>query len=283
VKLVRFGDKGAEKPGIVDANGAVRDASGEVEDYGPETISPELLDRLRRLDVSRLPRVEAGVRLGPPIARTGHFIAIGLNYEDHAREAGMAIPNEPIIFSKAPSSLSGPNDDIVLPKGSEKGDWELELGIVIGRRGSYIDRAEAFDYVFGYCLANDVSERALQLEGTGQWIKGKSAETFGPLGPWLVTPDEIPDPQNLDMWLEVSGERMQSGNTKTMIFPCDELVSFCSQVMVLEPGDVIITGTPPGVGLGKKPAPRFLKPGDTIVATIQGLGEQRQTVVAYPG
>jgi 2-keto-4-pentenoate hydratase/2-oxohepta-3-ene-1,7-dioic acid hydratase in catechol pathway len=283
VKLVRFGDKGAEKPGIVDANGAVRDASGEVEDYRPETIGPELLDHLRRLDVSRLPRVDDGVRLGPPIARTGHFIAIGLNYEDHAREAGMAIPNEPIIFSKAPSSLSGPNDDIVLPKGSEKGDWELELGIVVGRRGSYIARAEALDYVFGYCLANDVSERALQLEGTGQWIKGKSAETFGPLGPWLVTPDEIPDPQNLDMWLDVSGERMQSGNTKTMIFPCDELVSFCSQVMVLEPGDVIITGTPPGVGLGKKPTPRFLKAGDTIVATIQGLGEQRQKVVAYPG
>jgi 2-keto-4-pentenoate hydratase/2-oxohepta-3-ene-1,7-dioic acid hydratase in catechol pathway len=282
VKLVRFGDKGAEKPGIVDADGAVRDASGEVEDYSPETIGPELLDRLRRLDVSRLPRVDDRVRLGPPIARTGHFIAIGLNYEDHAREAGMAIPDEPIIFSKAPSSLSGPNDDIVLPKGSEKGDWELELGIVVGRRGSYIGRAEALDYVFGYCLANDVSERALQLEGTGQWIKGKSAETFGPLGPWLVTPDEIPDPQNLDMWLDVSGERMQSGNTKTMIFPCDELVSFCSQVMVLEPGDVIITGTPPGVGLGKKPTPRFLKPGDTIVATIQGLGEQRQKVVAYP-
>jgi 2-keto-4-pentenoate hydratase/2-oxohepta-3-ene-1,7-dioic acid hydratase in catechol pathway len=282
VKLVRFGDKGAEKPGIVDADGAVRDASGEVEDYSPETIGPELLDRLRRLDVSRLPRVDDRVRLGPPIARTGHFIAIGLNYEDHAREAGMAIPDEPIIFSKAPSSLSGPNDDIVLPKGSEKGDWELELGIVVGRRGSYIGRAEALDYVFGYCLANDVSERALQLEGTGQWIKGKSAETFGPLGPWLVTPDEIPDPQNLDMWLDVSGERMQSGNTKTMIFPCDELVSFCSQVMVLEPGDVIITGTPPGVGLGKKPTPRFLKAGDTIVATIQGLGEQRQKVVAYP-
>jgi 2-keto-4-pentenoate hydratase/2-oxohepta-3-ene-1,7-dioic acid hydratase in catechol pathway len=282
VKLVRFGDKGAEKPGIVDADGAVRDASGEVKDYRPETIGPELLDHLRRLDVSRLPRVDNGVRLGPPIARTGHFIAIGLNYEDHAREAGMAIPNEPIIFSKAPSSLSGPNDDIVLPKGSEKGDWELELGIVVGRRGSYIGRAEALDYVFGYCLANDVSERALQLEGTGQWIKGKSAETFGPLGPWLVTPDEIPDPQNLDMWLDVSGERMQSGNTKTMIFPCDELVSFCSQVMVLEPGDVIITGTPPGVGLGKKPTPRFLKAGDTIVATIQGLGEQRQKVVAYP-
>jgi 2-keto-4-pentenoate hydratase/2-oxohepta-3-ene-1,7-dioic acid hydratase in catechol pathway len=282
VKLVRFGEKGAERPGMLDADGAIRDVSGEVDDYRPETIGPELLDRLRRLDPAALPRVDAGVRLGAPIARTGHFIAIGLNYEDHAREAGMAIPNEPIIFSKAPSSLSGPNDDIVLPPGSEKGDWELELGIVIGRRAAYVDQAEALDYVFGYCAANDVSERALQLEGTGQWIKGKSCETFGPLGPWLVTPDEVPDPQNLDMWLDVNGERMQTGNTKTMIFPCAELVAFCSKVMVLEPGDVIITGTPPGVGLGRKP-PRFLKPGDSIHLWIDGLGEQRQKVVRHPG
>jgi 2-keto-4-pentenoate hydratase/2-oxohepta-3-ene-1,7-dioic acid hydratase in catechol pathway len=282
VKLVRFGEKGAEKPGILDAEGTIRDVSGEVDDYRPETIGPDLLDRLRRLDPTRLPRVEAGVRLGAPIARTGHFIAIGLNYEDHAREAGMAIPNEPVIFSKAPSCLSGPNDDVILPRGSEKGDWELELGIIIGRRAAYIDRAEADDYIFGYCIANDVSERALQLEGTGQWIKGKSCETFGPLGPWLVTPDEVGDPQNLDMWLEVSGERMQTGNTKTMIFPCAELVAYCSKVMVLEPGDVIITGTPPGVGLGRKP-PRFLKPGETMHLWIDGLGEQRQKVVRHPG
>jgi 2,4-didehydro-3-deoxy-L-rhamnonate hydrolase len=282
MKLVRFGPKGEEKPGILDETGAIRDASGAVDDYRPENLGPPLLDRLRALDLGSLPRVDAGARLGPPIARVGHFIAIGLNYEDHAREAGMPIPAEPILFSKAPSSLSGPYDDIVLPKGSEKGDWELELGIVIGRRASYVSEAEALDHVFGYCVSNDVSERTLQLEGTGQWIKGKSAETFGPLGPWLVTPDEVPDPQNLDMWLEVSGERMQSGNTRTMIFSCAELIAFTSRCMVLEPGDVIITGTPPGVGLGKKP-PRFLKPGDTIVATIEGLGEQRQRVVAHPG
>ncbi|HEX2256995.1 MAG TPA: fumarylacetoacetate hydrolase family protein [Afifellaceae bacterium] len=282
MKLVRFGDKGSEKPGILDDDGAIRDASGEVDDYRPETIGPELLDRLRRLDPAALPRVDAGVRLGAPIARTGHFIAIGLNYEDHAREAGMAIPNEPIIFSKAPSSLNGPNDDVILPPNSEKGDWELELGIVIGRRASYVDKGESLDHVFGYCIANDVSERALQLEGTGQWIKGKSCETFGPLGPWLVTPDEIPDPQNLDMWLDVDGERMQTGNTRTMIFPCAELVAFCSKVMVLEPGDVIITGTPPGVGLGRKP-PRFLKPGETMHLWIDGLGEQRQKVVRHRG
>ena len=282
MKLVRFGEKGAEKPGILDADGAVRDASGEVDDYRPDTIGPELMGRLRRLDPARLPRVETGVRLGPPIARTGHFIAIGLNYEDHAREAGMPIPNEPIIFSKAPSSLSGPDDDVILPPGSQKGDWELELGIIIGRRAAYIDQSEANNYIFGYCIANDVSERALQLEGTGQWIKGKSCETFGPLGPWLVTPDEVPDPQDLDMWLEVSGERMQTGNTKTMIFPCAELGAYCSKVMVLEPGDVIITGTPPGVGLGRKP-PRFLKPGETMHLWIHGLGEQRQKVVRHPG
>ena len=280
VKLVRFGEKGSEKPGILDGNGAIRDVSGEVDDYRPETIGPELLNRLRQLDSSRLPTVDASTRLGSPIARTGHFIAIGLNYEDHARESGMPIPNEPIIFSKAPSSLSGPNDDVILPPGAEKGDWEVELGIVIGRRAAYVDQAQALDYVFGYCLANDVSERAYQLEGTGQWIKGKSAETFGPLGPWLVTPDEIPDPQNLEMWLDVSGERMQSGNTTTMIFPCDELVAYCSKLMVLEPGDVIITGTPPGVGMGRRPQ-RFLTPGDTMHVYIEGLGEQHQRVVRH--
>jgi 2,4-didehydro-3-deoxy-L-rhamnonate hydrolase len=282
MKLVRFGSKGQEKPGILDEEGAIRDASGAVDDYRPETIGPELLDRLRSLDISSLPRVDAGVRIGPPVARVGHFVAIGLNYEDHAREAGMPIPAEPILFSKAPSSLSGPYDDIILPKEAEKGDWELELGLVIGKRASYVSEGEALDHVFGYCISNDVSERVLQLEGTGQWIKGKSAETFGPLGPWLVTPDQVGDPQDLDMWLEVSGQRMQSGNTRTMIFTCAELIAFTSRCMVLEPGDVIITGTPPGVGLGMKP-PRFLKPGDTIVAHIEGLGEQRQRVVAYPG
>jgi 2-keto-4-pentenoate hydratase/2-oxohepta-3-ene-1,7-dioic acid hydratase in catechol pathway len=282
VKLVRFGEKGSERPGILDAEGTIRDTSGEVDDYRPETIGPELAERLRRLEPSRLPSVDAGTRLGPPIARTGHFIAIGLNYEDHAREAGMPIPNEPIIFSKAPSALSGPNDDVILPPDSQKGDWEVELGIVIGRRAAYVGEAEALDHVFGYCLANDVSERTYQLEGTGQWIKGKSAETFGPIGPWLVTRDEVPDPQTLDMWLEVSGERMQTGSTSTMIFSCAELVAYCSRLMVLEPGDVIITGTPPGVGMGRRPQ-RFLKPGDTMHLFMQGLGEQRVKVVRHGG
>jgi 2-keto-4-pentenoate hydratase/2-oxohepta-3-ene-1,7-dioic acid hydratase in catechol pathway len=282
MKLVRYGAKGAEKPGLVDATGRLRDLSAEVEDFRPELMTFALTDRLSRLDPASLPAVDGKPRLGPPVARTGHFIAIGLNYADHAREAGQPIPAEPVIFSKAPSSLSGPDDDVIVPKGSKKLDWEVEIAFVIGKRASYVSEAEALDYVLGYAICNDVSERFWQIENTGQWIKGKSAETFGPLGPWLVTPDEVGDPQSLDMWLDVNGKRMQTGNTKTMIFGIAHLVSYLSGKMVLEPGDVVTTGTPPGVGLGMKP-PVFLKPGDVMELHIEKLGKQRQKVVAYSG
>ena len=282
MKLVRYGERGSERPGMVDRDGRIRDLAGEIRDFTPEAMTLELADRLRRLDPDNLPVVDGQPRFGAPLARTGHFIAIGLNYADHAREAGLPIPAEPVIFSKAPSSLSGPNDDVVLPRGSEKTDWEVELGLVIGKGGFYIEQADALSHVFGYLLANDVSERFYQIEGTGQWIKGKSAPTYGPLGPYLATADEVPDPQNLDMWLDLNGERMQTGNTKTMIFPVAELISFVSSRMALEVGDVIITGTPPGVGMGRRPR-HFVKPGDEMRLGIQGLGEQRQKVVAYPG
>jgi 2,4-diketo-3-deoxy-L-fuconate hydrolase len=280
MKLVRFGPKGAEKPGLIDEAGRLRDLSDSIPDLRPETLTPDLAARLSALNSSRLPAVSGDPRLGPPIARTGHFIAIGLNYADHAAESGMAIPAEPVLFAKAPSCMSGPYDDVIIPKGSKKLDWEVELAFLIGRRASYVSEADALDYVFGYMICNDVSERFWQLEGTGQWIKGKSAETFGPLGPWLLTADEIGDPQNLEMWLDVNGERMQTGNTSTMIFPVAELVSYISGKMVLEPGDVITTGTPPGVGQGKKP-PIFLKDGDIMELGIAKLGEQRQRVVAF--
>jgi 2-keto-4-pentenoate hydratase/2-oxohepta-3-ene-1,7-dioic acid hydratase in catechol pathway len=283
MKLVRYGPKGQEKPGLIDSSGQLRDLSGEVPDFRPELMTLELAERLSKLDAQRLPAVSGNPRLGPPLARTGHFIAIGLNFRDHAEETNMPIPAEPVIFSKAPSSMSGPNDDVIVPKGSKKLDWEVELGLVIGRRASYVSEAEALGCIFGYLLANDVSERHFQLEGTGQWIKGKSAETFGPLGPWLVTPDEVGDPQNLDMFLDVNGQRMQTGNTRTMIFTVAHLVAYTSSKMVLEPGDVIITGTPPGVGAGKKPQPIFLKPGDVIELSVEKLGKQRQKVVAFPG
>jgi 2-keto-4-pentenoate hydratase/2-oxohepta-3-ene-1,7-dioic acid hydratase in catechol pathway len=278
MKLVRYGPKATEKPGLIDATGQLRDLSGEVEDFRPELMTFDLTDRLARLDPARLPAVAGNPRLGPPLARTGHFIAIGLNYADHAAEAGQPIPAEPVIFSKAPSSLSGPDDDVIVPKGSRKLDWEVELAFVVGKRASYVGEADALHHVLGYAICNDVSERFWQIEGTGQWIKGKSAETFGPLGPWLVTPDEIGDPQNLAMWLEVNGERRQTGHTKTMIFGVAHLVSYLSGKMVLEPGDVVTTGTPPGVALGMKP-PLWLKPGDVMELHIDKLGKQRQKVV----
>ncbi|MGY6709196.1 MAG: fumarylacetoacetate hydrolase family protein [Rhizobiaceae bacterium] len=279
MKLLRFGEIGEEKPGVIDKNGTIRDVSSLVSDFTPETISPLMLGTLTRADFASLPEVPANTRLGPPVARTGHFIAIGLNYADHAEESGMPIPTEPIIFSKAPSSLCGPNDDVIIPRGSVKTDWEVELAIVIGERCHYVEEEQALSMILGYALCNDVSEREFQAERGGQWIKGKSAPTFGPLGPWLVTRDEIADPQDLDMFLDVNGERCQTGNTKTMIFSVAHIVSYVSQFMVLEPGDIITTGTPPGVGMGMKPQ-RFLKSGDNMHLGIAGLGEQRQKVVA---
>ncbi len=279
MKLVRFGQPGEEKPGLVDASGAIRDLSGAVGDIDGAFLAKGLA-QVAGLDVELLPKVAAGTRLGSPVARVGNFIAVGLNFADHAAETGAAIPSEPILFNKAPSCIVGPNDDVTIPKGSKKTDWEVELAIVIGRRACYVHANEALSYVAGYCICNDVSEREYQIERGGQWMKGKSAPTFGPLGPWLVTPDEIPDVQNLSMWLDVNGEKAQRGSTKTMIFDCAKIVSYTSHFMMLQPGDVITTGTPPGVGLGMKP-PRFLKPGDVVTLGIEGLGEQRQSIVPY--
>jgi 2-keto-4-pentenoate hydratase/2-oxohepta-3-ene-1,7-dioic acid hydratase in catechol pathway len=279
LKLVRFGRKGKEKPGVIDKNGVVRDVSSLVADYTPETISPSLLRTLKKADLSALPAAPKSARLGAPLARTGHFVAIGLNYADHAAETGAAIPKEPIIFSKAPNCLSGPNDDVLMPKGSKKLDWEVELAVIIGKTCDYVEEKDALGHIFGYALCNDVSEREFQAERGGQWMKGKSGPTFGPLGPWIATADEIKDPQKLDMFLDVNGKRMQTGNSSTMIFTVAQIVSYLSQFMVLDPGDVITTGTPPGVGLGMKP-PVFLKNGDAIHLGIAGLGEQRQKVVA---
>lgn len=279
MKLLRFGELGLEKPGILDKDGVIRDASSVVSDYSPGTVSLELLSILADIDPAALPAVPKGVRIGAPVSRIGHFVAIGLNYADHAAETGAPIPKEPIVFSKAPSCLSGPNDDVMLPKGSVKSDWEVELAVVIGKECDYVEEKDALKHVFGYAVCNDVSEREYQAERGGQWIKGKSAPTFGPLGPWIVTPDEIGDPQNLDMFLDVNGKRMQTGNTSTMIFTVRQIVSYLSRFMILEPGDVITTGTPPGVGLGMKP-PVFLKDGDEMRLGIAGLGEQRQKVVA---
>ncbi|MEO3999848.1 fumarylacetoacetate hydrolase family protein [Mesorhizobium sp. CAU 1732] len=279
MKLIRFGAAGSEKPGVVDKAGIIRDVSSVVSDYGPETLSPHLIDALRAVDLASLPAAPDGVRIGAPVSRIGHFIAIGLNYADHAAESGMAIPSEPIVFSKAPSSLCGPNDDVLIPRGSKKLDWEVELAIVIGTRCDYVEEANALDHVLGYAVCNDVSEREYQAERGGQWMKGKSAPTFGPLGPWIVTRDEIPDVQALDMFLDIDGKRAQTGNTSTMIFSAAHIVSYLSEFMVLEPGDVITTGTPPGVGLGMKPQ-RFLKEGEVMHLGIAGLGEQRQKVVS---
>jgi len=278
LKLLRIGPAGQEKPALLDADGVARDVSSIVPDFSPETVSPELIARLKAADAASLPALPAGARIGAPLSRTGHFIAIGLNYADHAAESNMPIPAEPIVFSKAPSCLCGPDDDIVIPPGSEKLDWEVELAVVIGRRCDRVGEADAPAHILGYAVCNDVSERAWQIERGGQWIKGKSAPTFGPVGPWIVTPDEIADPQALDMFLDVNGAPAQRGNTGTMIFSVAYLVSYLSQFMVLEPGDIITTGTPPGVGMGRKP-PLYLKAGDRMRLGIAGLGEQNQRVV----
>ncbi len=280
MKLLRIGPAGAEKPAVLDSDGIARDVSSIVPDFSPDTVSFDLIAQLKAADLASLPALPSDGRIGAPLKRIGHFIAIGLNYADHAAETGAAIPKEPIVFSKAPSCLSGPNDDVLLPPGSMKTDWEVELAVVIGKRCDLVSEQDALSHVLGYALCNDVSEREYQAERGGQWIKGKSAPTFGPLGPWIVTPDEIADVQALDMFLDVNGERAQRGSTATMIFPVAHLVSYLSQFMVLEPGDVITTGTPPGVGLGRKPTPVFLKNGDTMRLGIAGLGEQNQKVVA---
>jgi 2-keto-4-pentenoate hydratase/2-oxohepta-3-ene-1,7-dioic acid hydratase in catechol pathway len=276
---VRYGTAGLEKPGLIDAQGALRDLSAHIGDLRGEHLSSESLARLAALDAASLPEVPGNPRLGPCVAGTGKFVCIGLNYSDHAAEAGMQAPSEPIVFMKATSAIVGPNDDVLIPRGSEKTDWEVELAIVIGRTAKYVSEADALDYVAGYCVANDVSERAFQIERQGQWTKGKSCDTFGPIGPWLVTRDEVADPGNLDMWLKVNGETMQQGSTRTMIFGVAHIVSYLSQFMSLQPGDVIATGTPPGVGMGKKPQ-RFLKPGDVVELGVAGLGAQRQTMRA---
>jgi len=279
MKLVRYGAAGREKPGMIDANGKLRDLSKVVDDIAGDTLSPAGLAKLKKLKPEKLPLVKGKPRLGACVNGVGNFIAIGLNYSDHAAEAGMQIPKEPIIFNKAKSCICGPNDNTIIPRDSSKLDWEVELGIVIGQRARYLSKDRALSVVAGYCLANDVSERVFQIERAGQWTKGKGCESFGPLGPWLVTKDEMKDPQNLNMWLDVNGEKRQRGNTSTMIFDCAHIVWCCSQYFILEPGDVIITGTPPGVGLGMKPEPKFLKAGDVVTLGIDGLGEQRQKVV----
>jgi 2,4-didehydro-3-deoxy-L-rhamnonate hydrolase len=280
MKLVRYGRSGKEKPGLIDRAGKLRDLSEIVADIDADTLGQRALARLARLKPESLPAVRGTPRLGPCVAKVGNFIAVGLNYADHAAESGQAMPKEPVLFNKAPSCIVGPNDDIIIPKGSRKTDWEVELAIVIGTRASYVGEDEALRHVAGYCVCNDVSEREFQIERSGQLMKGKGCPTFGPLGPWLVTTDEIEDPQKLDMWLDVNGERMQSGSTATMVFGVKTLISYISQFMILEPGDVITTGTPSGVGMGKKP-PHYLKPGDTVSLGIEGLGRQAQQVVAY--
>jgi 2,4-didehydro-3-deoxy-L-rhamnonate hydrolase len=282
MKLVRYGEPGRERPGLIDANGAIRDLSGLVQDLAGESLSPATLARIRAADPTALPLVQGAQRLGPCVGKPGNFIAIGLNYADHAAEAGMQVPAEPILFSKAPNCCVGASDDIIIPKASTKLDWELELAFVIGTRASYVSEENALAHVAGYFICNDVSEREWQIERLGQWVKGKSAPTFGPIGPWLVTPDEIGDVQNLDMWLDVNGQRQQTGNTRTMVFGVRKLVSYVSQFLTLDPGDIITTGTPPGVAMGRKP-PNYLKSGDVVTLGIQGLGEQKSKVVAYAG
>ncbi|MDB5778324.1 MAG: 5-carboxymethyl-2-hydroxymuconate delta-isomerase [Polaromonas sp.] len=280
MKLVRYGPPGQEKPGLIDAEGQLRDLSSLARDIGPDQLGDAALEALRRHDASALPAVEGSPRLGSPLTGVRKFIAIGLNYADHAAESGLPIPAEPVVFMKATSCIQGPDDAVMLPRGSVKTDWEVELGVVIGTRARYVDESEALNHVAGYCTINDISEREYQIERGGTWDKGKGCDTFGPLGPWLVTRDEVPDPQNLGMWLDVNGRRMQTGSTRTMIFSVAKIVSYVSEFMTLEPGDVITTGTPPGVGLGMKP-PVYLQAGDTMALGIDGLGEQRQVVVAF--
>ncbi|MBV8030427.1 MAG: fumarylacetoacetate hydrolase family protein [Betaproteobacteria bacterium] len=280
MKLCRYGKAGYEKPGMIDADGRVRDLSKVVENIGPNEISPRGLKMLSKVKPQTLPLVNGHPRLGVPYVGIGKFVAIGLNYSDHAKEAGLPIPPEPVVFMKATTCISGPNDDVVQPRNSTKLDWEIELGVVIGTQAKYVSEASALEHVAGYCIVNDVSERAFQM-ATSQWDKGKGFDTAGPIGPWLVTTDEIRDPQTLDMRLEVNGKRMQSGNTRTMVFNVAKIIAHVSQYMTLLPGDIITTGTPPGVGLGVKPTPVFLKPGDVMTLAIQGLGEQKQKVVAH--
>jgi len=279
MKLLRYGEPGAEKPGMLDTEARLRDLSGVVPDIAGAVLEPEGLARLAALDPARLPLVSGTPRIGPPVARPLNFVAIGLNYADHAAEAGLPIPKEPILFLKSLGCFSGPYDDVRIPRGSKKTDWEVELGVVIGREASYVPDNGSLDHVAGYCVVNDVSEREYQLERGGQWDKGKGCDTFGPVGPWLVTRDEVSDPQALDLWLEVDGKRMQSGNTRTMIFNVAKLVSYVSHFLTLFPGDIIATGTPAGVGVGMKPQPVFLRPGQTMRLGVQGLGEQQQRVV----
>jgi 2-keto-4-pentenoate hydratase/2-oxohepta-3-ene-1,7-dioic acid hydratase in catechol pathway len=279
MKLLRFGPAGNERPGILDRHNQIRDLTGVVADISRTVLSPESIDNLRTLDLDSLPVVSGESRVGACVGSVGKFICIGLNYSDHAAEANMAVPKEPVIFMKATSAICGPNDNVVIPRGSLKTDWEVELGVVIGKTAKYVTESNALLHVAGYCVVNDVSERTFQLEGTGQWTKGKSADSFGPIGPWLVTTDEIPDPQTLGMWLEIDGHRYQDGSTRTMVFGVAHLISYLSQFMSLQPGDIISTGTPPGVGMGQKP-PIFLKAGNKIRLGIEGLGQQAQTAVA---
>ncbi|MXQ07424.1 2-hydroxyhepta-2,4-diene-1,7-dioate isomerase [Alphaproteobacteria bacterium GH1-50] len=281
MKLLRFGEPGAEKPGLLDESGTIRDLSGVVADIGGAVLSDAGLDAIRRVDPAALPAVDPGVRLGPCVAGTGKFICIGLNYADHAAESGLDVPPEPVIFMKATSAICGPDDPIIIPRGSEKTDWEVELAVIIGTRAKYVSEADAMSYVAGYAVTNDVSERAFQIERAGQWTKGKSCDNYGQLGPWLVTRDAVADPQNLSMWLTVNGETMQNGSTCTMVYGVAHVVSYLSQFMSLHPGDVISTGTPPGVGLGMNPQ-RYLKAGDVVELGIEGLGQQRQDVISDP-
>ena len=283
MKLLRIGAKGAEKPAILAEDGSIRDLSGVVPDIGGETLTPEGLARIRATDIGALPRLDPALRVGACVGGVGKFICVGLNYADHAAETGAKIPAEPILFQKATSAICGPNDDVIIPRNAIKPDWEVELGVVIGKEARYVDEADAMDHVAGYCVINDLSERHFQTERSGQWTKGKSADTFGPIGPYLVTADEVADPQNLKLWLDVDGHRYQNGSTRTMIFGVRYLVHYVSQFMSLQPGDVISTGTPPGVGMGVKPEPVWLKPGQTMRLGIEGMGEQQQKTVAYSG
>ncbi|BBU29728.1 ureidoglycolate lyase [Burkholderia sp. THE68] len=279
MKLLRYGAPGQEKPGLLDSTGAIRDLSGVIGDIAGDALLPESLARLAKLDPSTLPAVPAGERIGPCVGRIGKFICIGLNYADHAAESNLPVPSEPVVFNKWLSAVVGPNDDVRIPRGSKKTDWEVELGVVIGKGGAYIDEADALKHVAGYCVINDVSEREYQIERGGTWDKGKGCDTFGPIGPWLVTADEVPDPHRLPLWLEVDGKRYQNGNTSTMIFKVSEIVAYLSRFMSLQPGDVISTGTPPGVGMGQKPEAVYLRAGQTMRLGIEGLGEQRQRTV----
>ena len=279
MKLLRYGESGQERPGMLDKSGLIRDLSGHINDISEETLLPINIEKLKKIDFNSLPEVSGDVRLGPCVGKIGNFICIGLNYSDHAKESNMEVPKEPVIFSKITSSICGPNDDVIIPRNAIKTDWEVELGVVIGKTAKYVDEKDALDHVAGYCVINDLSEREYQLERSGQWIKGKSCDTFGPIGPWLVTPDEVGDPQNLDLWLDVDGIRYQDGNTRTMIFGVAYLIHYLSQYFTLQPGDVISTGTPPGVGLGQKPSPIYLRSGQKMHLGIEKLGVQNQVTI----